>query len=152
MKFKAVASRGLPQEVNDALGSRAFATELLRKVIGGCLGVEKPEARPAEFYVQEPDFTVNTGFHGVEVRLTGASRGNRTPRQFEQALETMHAIVVNAVSATLSDAESDETVQVFSVIMLDGDVPTGGDKYACMLEHPPVWVKAGDRIELAEIK
>jgi len=141
MKFKGVITNGAPSEIIDALRSEALARSILDEVMGKCLGAVNPTGRPGEYYVQMPDFTVNLGSIGVEVRLTGVSRGSRTPEQFERALTTMNTIVVDAVIAALREAVSKEKVQVFTCIMVDGDVPAN-EQYSSILELPAVWVSA----------
>lgn len=145
MKYKAAYTRGVPNQVIEALESNEFALALLREISAGCLGAEKPEDRPAEYYVQDPDPTrCANGKWGVEMRLTGVSRSGRSPRVFHKALEQLNALVCTTVATALKEAGSDQMVQVFVVIMLDGDIETapGSSVYSSNLESPAVWVDA----------
>ena len=146
MKGKAVVSDGIDKAVLGALRTPQFAEEIIRKVMGGCLGAENPLERPAEYYVQFPDLTIQVkdGFYGVEFRLTGATRNDRTPAQFHKALKVEHEIVKTAVSDALKSLGAGVKVQMFVVIMLDGDIETkpGSGVYSNVIESDAEWVSA----------
>lgn len=143
MKLKPAITESVSPAVIASLSSAAFATAFFDEVVHQALGVENPLGRPAEFYIQRPDLTIDTGAKGVETRITGISRGNRTPEQFVQAAEALHGLVTKTVARALFEAESDEEIQIFSVLMLDGDVPAlDGKGYTSIIEHHAVWVNA----------
>jgi len=104
MKGKAVVSKGINNEVICALSSPKFAESFLTTVVGGCLGVDNPLERPSEYYVQEPDVIIQAkeGYYGVEFRLTGCTRNNRTPSQFHKALVAEHELIKEVISKTLT--------------------------------------------------
>lgn len=148
MKLKAAVTNGTPQCVIDMLSSGQFAMGFLVYVAERALGAVDTRQRPAEYYVQMPDLTVSTGKFGIEVRLTGVSRGSRTPEQFNCALEALHGLVSESVAEALRQAKSNESVQIFCVIMIDGDVPLPEDNgYANMIEHKAVWVNSQGEFE-----
>ena len=99
--------------------------------------------RPAEFYVQEPDRTVCVnGQIGVELRFTGVSRNGRKAAQFHKALNTLETLARQTISHVLTSGGSLMKVQLFCVLMLDGDVETapGSGQYSDVLETEAIWV------------
>ena len=144
MKLKAAITEGTPQEVVDAFSSSDFAANFLLFVLPH-LGIMNALDRPAEFYVQRPDRTISAnGRCGVEVRLTGVSRSNRTPKQFHEALKTLDSLVKRTTYDALTDTE--QSVQTFVVMMLDNEVETepGSGTYSCVLEAEPSWQTKGE--------
>ncbi len=146
-KLKAAISRNAPGQLLAALASVDFVTEFLVGVVGECLGVENPTERPAEYYAQEPDATISIGDHvGVELRLTGVSRGTRDHTQFHDALVALHSLAARYIAQAIKGTEVPR-VQLFVVIMLDGDVPLppvkgqSGTKYTSVLEHDAEWIE-----------
>jgi hypothetical protein len=141
VKIKA-ACVGTPQLVVQALSGTPFASMVLSAVIGRSLGVENVLERPAEYYVQDADVgpAPKAGVMGVEVRLTGASRSGRTPKQFHNALKELYRITREAVRQALSPGQK---CQVFCVIMIDGEIETaaGSGVYSNNLEGPAEWVE-----------
>ncbi len=143
MKLKAAITEGADQAIIDAFGSQRFATEFLMEVAEGHLWVNSALRRPAAFYVQKPDVTVNVGGgFGVELRLTGASRSGRTPKQFHEAIQALYNLAVCTISGELAVSGSESRFQLFVVIMLDGQVETapGSNRYSNVLESPETWV------------
>ncbi len=140
MKIKA-ACIGTPQGVAEALSGMAFAASVLHYVIGQNLGVTNVLDRPAEFYVQHADTgpAPKRGVMGVEVRLTGATRDGRTPKQFHEALSGLLTIVKETVEEALPTGQQ---CQVFCVIMIDGQIETApkSGKYSNALESEAVFV------------
>lgn len=144
MKLKAAITDGAPEPVVAAMGSQVFANRFLNEVVAEILGVEDAAERPAEFYVQLPDRTVYTGIgFGVELRLTGVSRNGRKVSQFHKALAKLHQIASDKIAKALKGTACPQ-IQLFTVIMLDGDVETspGSGVYSNVLEHPAEWVTA----------
>lgn len=144
MKIKAVVTRGIPTAIETAMLSKELTEKLLSEVIGKALGVEDPLERPAEFYVQEPDYTICCGPFGVEIRLTGVTREGRKVAQFHKALERLHALARNTLQEALDMPSVDQMrVQLFCVIMLNGDVETaaGSGVYSNVLESKAEWVE-----------
>ena len=146
MKLKAVVTEGTPHPVVEALRTRGFATNFLVQVATEILGAENALARPAEFYVQIPDRTIYTGTgegYGVEIRLTGVSRNGRKAAQFHKALAKLHEIAKEKMAKALNNSQG-LRVQLFTVLMLDGDIETspGSGVYSNMLEHPAEWITA----------
>ncbi|MBI2051109.1 MAG: hypothetical protein HYT31_04920 [Parcubacteria group bacterium] len=140
MKVKAVISREAPMTLFAAFSSAAFARTFLQNVVSGCLGVKDPAERPAEYYVQEPDPMVAVGgYLGVELRLTGVSRNGRTAKQFHDALKTLKDLAARTITENLTAGR----VQLFVVIVLDGDVETkpGSGQYSNVLESDAIWVE-----------
>lgn len=148
MKLKAAITQGTPESVIEAMGSKKFALLFFKCVCAETLGATRPEARPAEYYVQVPDVTVNTGgYRGVELRLTGVSRAGRTPKQFHDALDVLHEIAGDMIRQALrsaSEVNRHVNIQLFTVIMLDGDVEMtpGSGVYSNVLEMTPEWITA----------
>jgi len=144
MKLKAAMTDGMPGVIVEAMSSREFASSFLEQVVGEALGVEKPHLRPAEFYVQKPDFTINCGEFGVELRLTGVSREGRKAKQFHDALKALHELARNALQQAVNVKGLQYKVQLFCVMMLNGDVETspGSGVYSNVLEHPAEWVES----------
>lgn len=150
MKLKAAISEGTPKEVFDAFGDAQFASAFLNKIVDSCLGAQAPAARPAEFYVQKPDETVCVnGQFGVEVRMTGVSRGQRCSAQFEQAMHLLFVLSKYAIANALQRAGSEEKVQLFCVIMLDGVVeyPTGSGEWTNTPESQAIWISSDNAEE-----
>ncbi len=146
MKIKACCL-GTPDAITLALSGTSFASEVLSKVVGEDLGVKNVLDRPAEYYLQMADIgpAPKEGVMGIEIRLTGASRDGRTPKQFHSALKSLVSISTSAVKQAMVDAEiRDRGCQVFCVIMLDGPVETSPNsgQYSCNLESSPEWVSA----------
>lgn len=151
MKLKAAITRGTPEAVIKNLGSQEFARAFLEEVCQGQLGAVHVLFHPAAFYVQEPDTTVNVdGRLGVELRLTGVSRGTRLPEQFKEAIKTLHRLAMQAISNGLLEGAAKEEVELFTVLMLDGDTsaPQGG--YSNVLELGPDWVSAANAVDGGE--
>jgi len=143
MQLKAVITRGAPEGLVEAFASELFAGNFLKQVVGACLGAQEPIKRPAEFYVQEPDRTVCVNGHiGVELRFTGVSRNGRKAKQFHAALTTLETLARQTISHALTSGGSLMKVQLFCVLMLDGDVETspGSGQYSNVLETEAIWV------------
>ncbi len=140
MKAKA-ACIGTPPEMVDYFSSSKFARGLLVAVVGRKLGVSDVLSRPAEYYVQHADQGSSTnpekGIMGVEVRLTGVSRGNRKSTQFQDASDTLHKLVEIGVKKTLPKGQR---CQVFTVIMCDQDVEVTPGQFNATIEHLATWV------------
>ena len=138
MKLKAAISDGAPQELIMAYGSRDFAQRFLADVVGKVFGAENPDTRPAEYYVQTPDQTVQVHERliGVEVRLTGVSREGRAASVFHRALEALDELVTVTAVANL---QVGQIAQIFVVMMLDKEVETapGSGIYSNVLEANP---------------
>jgi hypothetical protein len=149
VKLKAVVTDGAPEPVVAAMGSKFLAQRFLNEVVIDILAVEDARNRPAEFYVQFPDRSVFTedGF-GVELRLTGVSRNGRKASQFHNALQQLHEIAMDAIAIALKKSETNPEmhIQLFTVLMLDGDIETspGSGVYSSVLEHPAELVSARD--------
>lgn len=145
MKAKPVLTRGVPNALVTAFNSDQFACAVLGKIVGQCLGVSDVFNRPAEFYMQEPDYAVSGGGPmAVIMTLTGVSRDGRTAKQFHDALKALHEMTVDKVQTALdSEHPGYARVQVFTYIMLDGQVETapGSGKYSNLLESEAVWVE-----------
>ncbi len=145
MKVKPVLTKGMPPEVVKAMSSSKFACWFLDDVVAGALGVTNPIGRPGEFYMQEPDFSVDTGGGwGVELRLTGVSRSGRKAKQFHEAVRRMHFGAKSFLEEALLSAGSSQQIHLFTVLMLDGDIETapGSGAYSNVLESPAEWVHA----------
>ncbi|MBI2475327.1 hypothetical protein HYV69_02780 [Candidatus Uhrbacteria bacterium] len=127
------------------MSSKRFAMSFLVDVVTEILGPQSAIERPAEFYVQWPDRTVYTesGF-GVELRLTGVSRYGRKASQFHKALAKLHDIAKNEIADALATSACGTRIQLYTVIMLDGDIETspGSGVYSSVLEHEAEWVVA----------
>jgi hypothetical protein len=142
MKLKAVLVGKHNERTVKAFGSAKFTARFLDEIVDDHFGVKDARQRPAEYYMQKPDFAESldgTGLLGVEVRLTGVSRGNRPAKLFHEALKTLSRIVVETIQGT---TWGDKGVQVFCIIMLDGDVenPPGSGNYSSMIESPSIIV------------
>jgi hypothetical protein len=146
VKLKAVVTEGTPEPVVEAIGSQVFATRFLTEVATDILGAKAALSRPAEYYVQIPDRSIFTGKNaGVELRLSGVSRNGRSAKQFHTALAKLHEIAKEMISNALSsDFNSGLCIQLFTVLMLDGDIETapGSGEYSNVLEHPAELVEA----------
>lgn len=144
VKLKAVITDGAPQPVVEAMCSRGFTATFLVGVVQEILDAKDVLSRPAEFYVQHPDHTIyaGDGRFGVELRLTGVSRNGRTPKKFHDALKNLHAIAKEEIKLALQKCGPGSCVQLFTVLMLDGDIETspGSGVYSNVLEHPAEWV------------
>ncbi len=142
MKLKAVITDSAPEALVEAFGGKDFALRFLTLIVGAHLDVLDPINRPAEYYVQEPDRTVCVGNKiGVELRFTGVSRNGRKAERFHKALAALVEIAKETIQSALGhDAQE---VQLFCVLMLDGDVETspGSGKYSSVLESEPLWVR-----------
>lgn len=144
MKLKAAITDGTPQEVIDELSSKEFAHAFLVAVIGTVFKVDNPLDRPAEFYIQKPDITIQAHTTcGIEVRLTGVSRGTRPASVFHQALSALSVLVEQTVYESLPNGSG---VQIFCVMMLDKEVETspGSGVYSSVLESEPKMVTKGE--------
>jgi hypothetical protein len=146
VKLKAVVTDGAPHPIVEALRTRRFATNFLVQVATEILGAENALERPAEFYVQIPDRTIYTGTgegFGVELRLTGVSRNGRKASQFHKALAALHEIAKDEIVKALNSSPG-LRVQLFTVLMLDGDIETspGSGVYSSVLEHVAEWIVA----------
>jgi hypothetical protein len=146
VKLKAAISGSAPEPLFEILGSRQFVRDFLNEIVTGCFGIEDPADRPAEYYVQLPDRTLSLvdNIMGVEVRLTGVSRGNRPPKVFHDALKKLEELVIRTIQEALRGLGF--KVEVFVVIMLDKDVPlppkAGSEftEYTSVLESEAKWV------------
>ena len=144
MKLKAAISDGAPRPLIMAFGSKTFTGRFLTEVVGEAFGVQDPLNRPAEYYVQKPDITIQGGeVIGVEVRLTGVSRGTRPASTFHKALKALEQLVEETTRGSLPSGVS---AQVFVVIMIDDEVETapGSGTYSSVLEAEPTWIKGED--------
>src|SRR5262249_45216538 len=122
VKLKAAISNGAPALVIEAFGSHDFTVRFLKEVVGDAFGVENPIDRPAEYYVQQPDITIQGGETiGIEVRLTGVSRGTRSPKVFHNALKALVGLVKETAAASMPIGSK---AQVFIVMMIDDEVET----------------------------
>ena len=146
MKGKAVLSRGIPKAVIDELNNQTFVCCFIEDIIKKQLGAKNPLERPAEYYVQEPDFIIQavSCYYAVEFRLTGVTRNGRTPSQLHRALNAMHLLVKETIRIALVDSTSEERIQMFCVLMLDGDIETrpGSGEYSTVLESDAEWISA----------
>jgi len=141
MKLKAAISSDAPGTLFEEFGSPRFANAFLQRVVGDVFGVPFPTLRPAEFYVQVPDRTIRVhDRNGVEVRLTGVSRTGRPAKAFHDALEKLEELVVERALFALQGCPDEDTVQIFIVMMLDGEIETvpGLGHYSSVLERGPV--------------
>jgi len=144
MKLKAVVSSKVSREIVDAVGSPEFAYAFMTGIVSGIFGVEDSDRRPAEYYVQMPDRTISLGPAGVELRLTGVSRGTRSADIFHKALNALHTLAKERLQIAANSLPAGFQVQLFCVLMLDGDIETapGSGKYSSVLEHDPEWIEA----------
>lgn len=142
MKLKAVVTQNVPECIMSAVGSPEFALAFLQGVVGGVFGVEDAAERPAEYYVQEPDRTICVGRAGVELRLTGVSRGARKTSVFHKALKALHDLAKERLQSAVNTLPG-YRVQLYTVLMLDGDIETapGSGIYSCVVEHDPEWIE-----------
>lgn len=151
MKLKAAITDGAPAGLIEAFGSKQFAIDFLNEVVIDVFKADCPGMRPAEFYVQKPDITIgiNTCW-GVELRLTGVSRGGRAAHVFHQALKALKKLAKRTILKHLPEGED---VQIFVVLMIDGDVETspGSGTYTSVLETEPVWVNHDEPSDEADI-
>ncbi len=140
MKLKAAITSSAPKRLFDEFGSVEFARRVMLEVLQECLGAKDPLVRPAEYYLQLPDRTVEVkkGCWGVELRLTGASRGRRRAQQFHTALSKLQEIAADLIKASLNPRQE---AQLFCVLMLDGDIEDGQGGYTSVLESNAEWVK-----------
>lgn len=145
-KIKAVVPGGGSDEskgLSRVFGGAPFAREVLDLVVGGCLGVEDPLNRPAEYYVQVPDETVYAGGKfGVVVTMSGVSRDGRTPKQFHAALMKLVDIATAYIRTALTNCKSTSRVQLFCVIQIDGQIELvpGKGAYGNQLESEAIWI------------
>lgn len=114
MKLKAVVTQGIPPEVYAALENPMFLRNVFEKVLGRYLKVESAILRPAEFYAQRNDETVQIGEgrFGVEVRLTGATY--REGRDFPGAVKALHRLYRQQIIRHMRPGEK---IQLFCVVM-----------------------------------
>ena len=86
-----------------ACASEEFTEKFFGKVAGECFGISNACDLRAEYYVQLTDRTivVNDDVTGIEVRLTGVSRGNREPKVFHDALQKLEELVVSMLQESL---------------------------------------------------
>ncbi len=146
VKLKAVITNNAPIELFQAFSSADFARSFLRCVAEENLGATNTMERPAEYYVQEPDRSIATGPNiGVELRLTGVSRNGRKASQFHGALHALVDIAEDIISDVLTELKGSEEVQLFCVLMLDGDIETepGSGVYSSVLETEAIWIRGG---------
>ena len=149
MKLKPAITDGAPPALFEAFRSSLFAKRFLEEVVEGTFGVESPEHRPAEYYVQLPDTTIQAEdeVFGVEVRLSGVSQAGRTPKVHHGALKALEQLVADTARVGLKGV--DVRVQILVVIMLDGDVPglpksPEEAQYGSLLESEARWVSSSD--------
>jgi hypothetical protein len=117
-KFKAVATRSLPQDLLAYLDSEDFARRLLIKVLGEQLHVPNPLSHPAAHYVQQLDPAIEVdGKQGIELTLSKISV--RDGRNFGKALEAMKDLLIQAIKNFVPVGKS---VQIFCVIATDAPV------------------------------
>jgi len=155
VKLKASVTSGAPDSLVEAFGSADFAGVFLQGVVEDVFGVVDPARRPAEYYVQFPDQTVQLSHEifGVEVRLTGVTRGERAPKVFHDALKKLEELVIETVQEAIKDTGF--RVEVFVVLMLDSDVPAPpwtnaeASEYTSVLESDAKWVTE-DHVEDVE--
>lgn len=143
MRLETTVTEGIPNAVISAMASAEFAGKFLDEVVGEILGAKNPRERPAEYYVQKPDFTIGCGPCGVELRLTGVSRDGRKASQFHQALTRLHELARSALQEAVNTKGLQIKVQFFVAIMLDSAIETapGSGKYSNILESEAEWVE-----------
>ncbi len=142
MKGKAAISKGpVGERLAMSFGNEAFARGFL-EILEKCLGAKNTANCPAEYYVQEPNMTVSiNGKTGVEFRLSGASRGGRTPQMFQAALKDLHHLCHMTIQKSLKENDFQTAqAQLFVAIMIDGDVSDGKGGFSPILESKAEWV------------
>lgn len=133
MKLKAEIHKERPAEMQAALESREFRTRILVEVLEPHLHVEKGFG-PAEFYIQECDFSVGSD-PMCEVRLSGVSATKRRSTQdFENARDALERIYAETIKPFLKPGDR---LQLMATIMLDR-VPF--DATSTLVEGPAIWV------------
>ena len=147
MKLKAAITEGTPESVVKAMGSKEFAGAFIKTICADILGATNAIYQPGPYYVQKPDMTVQVlggKSFGVELRLTGVSRRGRTAKQFHDALNALHDLATGMIREALEPVDKSMKVQLFTVLMLDGDVETspGSGFYSNVLEAPARWIEA----------
>ena len=153
MKLEIVITQDAHPNFATFMSAWHFASCILRNVANEILEIKDANRRPAEFYVETPRFSVQAVNDtrtemlpiGVELRLTGVSRNGRKAKQFHVALNMLHNCAKEQLQDVLeSIGNYQRKVQLFTVLMLDGDVETspGSGVYSNMLEHPAEWITA----------
>ena len=119
-KFKATATEHLPGNLAEYLSSTNFSRRLLKEVLGAELRVKNPLMRPAEHYMQRPDFSVaaEENYWGVELALTKVSVLDG--RHFAGALDAMVRILREAIHEHVPVGTH---IQIYCVIATDVPVP-----------------------------
>lgn len=146
MKLKADFVNAHPSVCPDAdaiiqaLNSRKFAGEVVRRVVGPHL--KSPKPGPAEFYLQECDMAVSLeDAAGVEVRLSGVSGPTTATRRsiddYANALTELVAIYMETIERLLTQGYR---IQLFVTLMTDTPVPYKG-QMTTLLESEPFWIK-----------
>lgn len=147
MRLETTISNTAPQALFDAFGGSEFADVFLTSVVGDILGAKQPWLCPAEYSVQMPDRSVGRDpeIWSVELRLTGVSRNGRKVSQFHDALDELLQNAIEVIEGVLGEVDGNPRVQLFCVLMLDGDVETwlGSGAYSPVLERPAVWLTKG---------
>ncbi len=122
------------------LNGKEFCMKLMDRVLNRYFHVDDPAQRPAEYYVQFTDRTVEIvdGMYGVEVRLTGVSV---TPARTDGDFHTALLATVDAYSLAIKqNVPQDVKVQLFVAIMVDGVVRNQAGVHVSVIESDPVWV------------
>lgn len=144
MKLKAVITESAPQDLIKAFGGRLFAISFIGDIVTAIFHVRSPVGKPAEYYVQKPDLSIDTGYCGIIVNLTGVSRGRRKPKQFHDALKKLHEISKRRIETLL---DTNQTAQLFCTIMLDKEISIRPGEYSNILESKAEWVCGKKTIE-----
>ena len=144
MKIKCVISRHAPKNLWHLLDDESadqWWADVARATMAR-LGVKNALECPAEFYVQDADTTkqLQPGVFGVELRLTGVSRGTRELPSFIQAVQELFGHLAVRIQEAL--AGSTDRVQLFVVEMVDKDVRSQDGSWSQILEVPARWITA----------
>lgn len=133
MKLKAELHKERRSDMQEAIESRAFRTWILTEVLERHLHVKN--FGPAEFYIQESDFSVGSD-PMCEVRLSGVSVSKRRSTQdFMDARDALERIYAETLRPFLRPGER---LQLMVTVMLDR-VPL--DATSTLVEGDAVWIQ-----------
>lgn len=140
--------------VTDAAADPAFdfvdddlAKELVSQVCAGCLGCADTLENPGAYMVEKPvaGSEPNEGVYGLQFRLVGVSRQDRTDNQLLTAVDKMQELVTRGLARSLAERdEGAQKFQVFSALFVSNDSVEAPASFKNIFEAGPTWVSAAD--------
>ncbi len=144
MKLFMTYTEDTPVVAREAL-SKELVLKLAKEVCEGKLGGDDVLNNPGAYIFEKPTvaFGLVEGEHGINVNMVGVSRGERTDRQLQEAVDTLKDLVCDAVYDALVTEDAGNCVQVFCAMTISNDKPEPGDSSTEIFESAE-WLDPND--------